>query len=66
MSASNLPAGPEYRFTVRYQYADYSGRVVVWAETREGAIAKAKRKLAPHMSLPMAYESYHIESVEPV
>lgn len=64
-----VPAPPdpqEYRFTVHYQYADYSGRIVVFAQTREGAIGKAKRQLAPHMSLPMAYESYQIESAEPI
>jgi biotin carboxylase len=55
----------EYKYTIGYQYADYSGSVVVWAEDSEQAVARAKRKLAPHMSLPMAYESYRVEKCEP-
>lgn len=56
---------PEYRFTVRYQYADYSGRRVVWAQDHEQAIARVKRQLRPSMTLAMAYESYTVEKVEP-
>jgi hypothetical protein len=51
----------EQRFTVRYQYGTYSGTRVVWAEDSERAIAAVKRELRPHMTLPMAHESYTVE-----
>ena len=51
----------EQHWRVKYQYGTYSGERLVWAESREEAIASVKRMLAPHMTLPVAHESYHAE-----
>ncbi len=47
--------------TVHYVYGTYSGTWRVWAEGPDAAIAKVKRELQPHMTLPMACESYRVE-----
>lgn len=51
----------EQLYEVRYQYATYSGTEEVYAEDAEQAIAKAKKRLRRHMTLPMAYESWKAE-----
>lgn len=48
---------------VEYKYGTYAGSVRVQADEdddNEVIIARAKRLLRPHMTLPMAYESYRI------
>lgn len=61
----NEPPDDQRLYEVRYQYATYSGTRRVWADDREQAVAIVKRELAPHMSLSMAYESYHAEELCP-
>lgn len=55
---------PERRFTVRYQFATYSGERTVWAPNGDVAIAKVRAELRKSSSLPMAYESYKVVRVE--
>jgi hypothetical protein len=48
------------RCVVKYQYADYSGKVTVYADEdddTEVVIAKAWKKLRPYMTLGMASTS---------
>jgi hypothetical protein len=52
-------------FTVRYQYATYSGTRTVTADDGEQAIAKVKAQIRREGALPMAYESYRIVSEVP-
>jgi hypothetical protein len=59
----SLGAEREQKYKVRYQYGTYSGERIVWAEDSEQAVAKVKRELRPHMTLPMAHEAYHVEEV---
>jgi len=49
------------RYAVRYVYGTYSGTEYVWADSESEAIAKAKRRLRSHMTLPMACEHWEAE-----
>jgi hypothetical protein len=49
------------QYTVRYQIATYSGRITVWADAEEQALAIARQRLRKHVSLPMYYEHYAVE-----
>jgi hypothetical protein len=52
---------------VEYIYSTYEGRVMVNADDDDDAetiIATAKRKLRPHMTLPMACERFWIAGVD--
>lgn len=50
-------------YWVHYEYANYTGSLLVEAETAEQAIAKGKNRMRPHMTLPMANESWQAEEV---
>jgi hypothetical protein len=49
--------------TVKYQFATYSGEVIVSScadDDDDVIIARAQRKVSAMSSIPMAYESYKI------
>ena len=51
--------------TVEYQYASYSGSVVVPADENDDTdmiVARAKHIMRRHMTLPMAYESWKVQT----
>lgn len=52
------------KYTIKYQYATYSGTRVIWADDEESAIVKMWRLLSKDMGLPMAYQSAKVIDVE--
>lgn len=48
------------RYKIAYWFGTYSGVETVYADDGEEAIAKMWRRLRPHMSLSMAYQSARI------
>ena len=52
------------KYTIKYQYGEYSGERVVWADDEEEAISKMWAQLRQYMTLSMAYQSATVISVE--
>jgi len=52
------------KYTIKYQYATYSGIEIIEAEDGEDAIQKMWSKLKKYMTLPMAYQSAKIINYE--
>lgn len=50
------------RYTVRYQFATYSGTKDVEARDDDDAIAKVRAWVHSSSGIPMAYESYKVVS----
>lgn len=51
-------------YTIKYYYGTYSGTETVQAYDGDEAIAIMWRRLKRHMTLPMAYQSAKILSVD--
>ncbi len=58
-------ADTERRFTIRYEYADYTGTSVVWAEDEEQAVARmwANMRHDGLLTIPNAYRAATVVAV---